>query len=124
MENSISYLWISIAAFVIIFPSGFILHGKGKPYGQLLLALHKLIPLGVGAILIIQAVGESKIGMLSPAKVVLLGIALFLLIAAIVTGGLASVKKEMPKIFTTIHRILPYLTLAAIGVYFYFSIRG
>lgn len=121
MENSTLYLWISIAAFAVIFVSGYILHAKGKPYNAVLLALHKLIPLGVGAILIVLAVGKAKIGTLPALQMVLLIVALFLLVSTIITGGLVSVKKEMPKIFTLIHKILPYLTLAASGAFFYFT---
>lgn len=122
MENSALYLWLSILAFVVIFITGFILHGKGKPYNQLLLALHKLIPLGVGAILIILAVGKSKMVRLPTLQLVLLIVELILLVATIITGGLISVKKEMPKIFTIIHKILPYLTLAASFAFFYFTL--
>jgi len=94
----------------------------GKPYNGVLLNAHKLISLvavvlfGVTAYQVSKATGLTSIGLTA-----VIVTASFLL-AAVISGGLASIK-TMPLIFLITHRVTLSLGTMSAGVTLYLLLR-
>lgn len=86
---------------------------KGKPHNAALSALHKLISLGVGIWLIVLTVRQAPLSGAQWAVVVGVGL---LYAGDAATGALLSGEKEMPRILSLLHKILPALTLVMSGL--------
>jgi len=97
--------------FLFIFLSGFWLSRNGSPYGTGLLAIHKLISLGIFVFLIVTVVKVNKETGLSGSEWTLGIITAVFFIGTILAGGLLSTDLELPTAVLTIHHITPYLTL-------------
>jgi ABC-type multidrug transport system permease subunit len=110
---------ISTAFFVLIFLSGFWVSRAGSPPPGLRLNVHKLIALATAVFLIITVrragKGQSFTGT-ETAAIVVTGL-VFLVTG--ITGGLASIDKPLPRLITTLHRVLPYLTLLSTAASLY-----
>lgn len=106
-------IFLTILCFLVILVSGYRLRAHGKPYGTLLLTIHKLIPLGM---LVYFFFVLKQMSPLSPLVLVLaiLGAVCFVLLIA--TGGVISAKKEVPVALKMVHKVLPYLTIATTAV--------
>ena len=97
--------------FVVIFVSGYWLSRSGKPYGTLVLTVHKLVAVGVFVFLVITMIRSGRADGLEAAEGVAGGVTGMLFISLIATGGLLSSDLEMPAVVSTLHKIAPYLTL-------------
>lgn len=97
--------------FVVIFVSGYWLSRSGKPYGTLLLTIHKLIAVGAFVFLVITMVRSGRAGALGTAGWVAGGVTGVLFLSLIATGGLLSSDLETPAVVSTLHKIAPYLTI-------------
>jgi hypothetical protein len=106
-------IFLTVLCLVVILVSGYRLRNKGKPYGTLLLTIHKLIPLGMLAYLIITL---RQMSPLSPLVLTLaiLGAIFYLLLIA--SGGWISAAKEAPGGVKIVHKVLPYLAILATAV--------
>ncbi len=120
MENINNKLIISGILMVLIFVFGFLVSGRGKPYNPFIFGIHKLVSLGF---LIFLSINISKLNRISPLSpitstvCILVGVLFFL---TMVTGGIVSIEKEIHKIFTTMHKLLPYPTALFSIVSFFF----
>lgn len=105
-------IFLTFLCFLVILVSGYRLRAYGKPYGTLLLTVHKLIPLGMLAYLYFVL---KQMSPLSPLVLVLaiLGAVFFVLLIA--TGGVISAKKEAPMAIKFVHKLMPYLAIAITG---------
>ena len=97
--------------FLLVFASGFWLTRGGKPYGMLLLNVHKLIALGAVIFLGVTVHRVSQAAPLQPLQILVVVITGLLFIGTFVTGGLLSVDKEFPAIVRSLHHLTPYLTV-------------
>lgn len=109
--------------FLVIFASGYLLRGHGKPYGTALLTVHKLVALAVGVLVVAAAVRAGKTLALSSPELVAAVVTGLLFLATIVAGGLLATGKPMPVILSVAHRVLPYLSAATTAVTFYMVMR-
>jgi hypothetical protein len=103
-----------VAAFVVVFVSGYSLTRSGSPYSTALLTAHKLVAVAVLAYTVYAAwaahAGERGLGAAELAVVVA---AVVLFAATIATGGMLSTAGTFPPIVGILHRVGPYLTAAA-----------
>ena len=101
---------------LIVFASGMWLTRSGKPYSGILVNVHKLISLA-GVVLLALATRQQTRGEnLGPAQAVPIVVTGLLLVANIVTGGLASIDRPMPQAIVVAHRVTPFLSLIAAAV--------
>ena len=105
-------IFLTILCFLVILISGYRLRMRGKPYGTLLLTVHKLIPLGMLVYLFFVL---KQMSPLAPLVLVLaiLGAVFFVLLIA--TGGVISAAKEVPPAVKIVHKLMPYFTIAVTG---------
>jgi len=112
-------IFLSLLCFVVILVSGYRLRQRGKPYGTLLLTIHKLIPLGMIAYLAFMLKQMSPLPPMIWLATILAAGCFLLLIAS---GGWISAAKEVPFWVKIAHKILPYLAILATGVVFVFLV--
>jgi len=105
--------------FLLIFLSGFWLSRGGRPYGVLLLTVHKLLSVGAVILLAVVIVRINRTVGLSSAELIAAVITGVLFFGTIATGGLLSTVKLMPAIVHQMHRITPFLTLASTALTLY-----
>lgn len=112
----IAIITLTSLFFLVILVSGFRLHRAGKPYGTLLLTLHKLVALGALVYLILNILHVTPISM--PAMVVGL-LAGFFFVLLIASGGWISAAKQAPEAVLVVHKVLPYLAILATAAVLY-----
>jgi ABC-type multidrug transport system permease subunit len=110
---------ISTAFFVLIFLSGFWVSRAGSPPPGLRLNVHKLIALAAAVFLIVTARRVTKESPLTSTETAAIIVAGLVFLATGITGGLASIDKPLPRLVTTLHRVLPYLTLLSTAASLY-----
>ena len=115
-----SNMIITALFFVCIFLSGYWLKGSNKPYNGLKLNLHKFLSLGVVAYLIVLVIEVNRAVGLQPLEIIFLIISAAILLVLIISGGLLSAIKETPLFVQFLHRMLPFLAVAATAVLLYF----
>jgi hypothetical protein len=109
--------------FLLIFTTGFWLSRSGRPYGVLLLTVHKLLSVAAVIFLtvIITRINRSAgLGSLGLIAAVVTGL---LFLGTIATGGLLSMTKPMPDLVHHLHQITPFLTLLSTAITMYLLIR-
>jgi hypothetical protein len=107
------------ASFLLIFLAGFALSRSGKPYGGLMLNVHKLVSVAVVILLGItvrRASQAAALGAMELTAVVLTG--LFFL-GNIACGGLLAIGKPGTAIVHRLHQITPYLTVLSTAATLY-----
>jgi hypothetical protein len=105
--------------FVLIFVSGFWLVSSGKPYSAVLLAVHKLMSVGLVVLIVVTILNINRQSPLAPMVFILSLAAGLFFLAAIISGGLLSMDKTMPSFVLLLHRITPFITILAVTVVFY-----
>lgn len=112
-------IFLSMLCFVVILVSGYRLHQRGKPYGTLLLTIHKLIPLGM---IVYLAIVLKQMAPLTPMIWLAAILAAIFFLLLIASGGWISAAKEAPFWVKIAHKVLPYLAILATGVAFVFLV--
>lgn len=107
---------------LIVFASGMWLTRSGKPYSGILVNVHKLISLAGVVLLALATRQQTRGGNLGSAQVVSIVVTGLLLVANIVTGGLASVDRTIPRAVLVAHRITPFVGLVAAAATVYLVI--
>ena len=111
---------IDIALLLITLMLGVILHKTGKPYQQLILAVHKIGTLGFGIYITILVVHQLKLYGWDALLVVCSIIAGISLIVLIASGALLSADK-LHDAMLKVHRIATLaLLLSTAGIFFEF----
>jgi len=116
--NHFRILYI-VVFFVLIFLSGFWLSRDGRPYGVLLLTVHKLLSVGAVVFLTVILVRINRMDGISSAELIAAVITGVLFLSTIATGGLLSTAKLMPALVHQLHQITPFLTLASTALTLY-----
>lgn len=101
------------AGLLIMFLSGFWLNRTGKPYGTLILTIHKLIAIGIGILLFIMMRQAHQAASFRSIELVAVAVTVLSFIATVTTGSLLSIptSKPMPPIVSTLNKIFPYFTV-------------
>jgi hypothetical protein len=103
-------IFLTILLFLVIFLSGYRLSRSGKPYGTLLLTIHKLISVGALVYLAITVFKTESLSTSALMVSILAGLSFLLLVAS---GGVISAAKEPPAWVKLAHKVLPYLCILA-----------
>jgi len=114
--NAISTSKIVTAGALVVFTvvSGVLLTRAGRPYNTIGYNVHKLIAVGMIALLVVTTVRMIKAGAaFSPLGLALMVAAAILFLALIATGGMLSFEREWPAVVVTLHRMAPLFSLAA-----------
>jgi len=117
-SNHFRILYI-VVFFLLIFLSGFWLSRGGRPYGVLLLTVHKLLSVGAVVFLTVILVRINRMDGISLAELIAAVITGVLFLGTIATGGLLSTAKLMPALVHQLHQITPFLTLASTALTLY-----
>jgi hypothetical protein len=102
---------ILIIGYALIFLSGYWLSHAVKPYGSIILTLHKLISLAAAVLLVLIVVKIHGTVPLLWTEWLAWGITALFFIVTVISGGLISAMKQAPVIVTLAHRIAPFLTV-------------
>ena len=95
---------------VAVFLLGFRLTRTGKPYSGLILTVHKLAALVILALLVVRAARTAPLD--AVVWIASLSGAVFFVVA-IISGGLLSTDKTLPRAVKALHRVSPFLALLA-----------
>jgi hypothetical protein len=100
------------------FASGFWLWRIGKPYGVLVLTLHKLVTLAAAAFYALAIIRIGETAPLGAIDLIFRVVAGVLFLITVATGGLVSAGKTALPVVRALHKIAPFLTVpvAAIGM--------
>jgi len=113
----------AVVFFLLIFLSGFWLSRSGRPYGVLLLTVHKLLSVAAMVFLIFIIVRINRSSGLSSPELIIALITGLLFIGTIATGGLLSTAKPMPDLVHHLHKITSFLTLISTAITLYLVLR-
>jgi hypothetical protein len=105
--------------FLLILFLGFRLHKIEKPYPGILFNLHKLISLGTAIFLAITINKLTRIQTLDWSVDALLCFTFVSIAVMILSGGLLSMNKPVPAAVSSIHKVVPYLSLVSCAVVLY-----
>lgn len=119
MDPKLSRVIITGLFFLLIFLSGIWLRRLGKPYGVIILTIHKLIGLATGIYLIMTVFRIHQVTPLDPIEIIAVGIAVLFFVVDVATGGLLSTEKPMPLSVTVVHKFTPYLTVLSTIAFLY-----
>jgi hypothetical protein len=106
-------IFLTLLFFIVVLFSGFRLRRQGKPYGTLLLTIHKLIPV---ILLIYLAFAINLWKPLSPLTIAACLVAAVLFLVMIGSGGWISAAKEPPQSISILHKVFPYFTILAVAI--------
>lgn len=99
--------------FLFIFLSGFWLNRRGRPYGVIIVTVHKLIGLAAGIYLGLIVYRIYKVTPLSTAQIATVVVTVLFFAVNVATGSLLSTNKAMPGVVSLINKWFPYLTLVS-----------
>ena len=105
--------------FLFIFLSGIWLSHSGKPYGVIILTIHKLIGLAAGVFLVMTVYRIHQVAPLSPVEITAIVVTVLFFAGNVATGGLLSTDKPVPAAILRMHRITPVLTVLSTAVTLY-----
>ncbi len=111
----ISIVILAVFTFII----GFWMANQGKPYGVVPFNLHKFSALAMIVLLVVTVLEVHRNSPLVPTQWILVVVTATLFIATLTTGGLLSIEREMPHFLTTLHLILPFLTIISSALVLY-----
>jgi hypothetical protein len=101
-----------VVAAVIVLASGIWLTRSGRPYGGLLLNVHKLVDLAAVVVIGIAVYQANRVAPLSPAEwLVIVGAALFV-VASFASGGVISGVQSPPVAVLWLHRVGSWVAAA------------
>jgi hypothetical protein len=121
MPSLLLKLILATIFFTFLFVTGFWTSKSGKPVNVIKMNVHKFIALGAVVfigIAFFRILPRSNWG--TP-EVVAVAVSGMFAVAAIVTGGLASLARPIPAA-TVIHKVTPYLALLSTAVALYLLI--
>lgn len=116
--NQMRILGVALLFGLIVF-SGHWLSSAGKPYGTLLLTVHKLVSVGVVVLLVIALVRAHRAEGLGGLEILGGALTGLFFLSLIATGGLLSTDLQVPVIVSRLHQIAPYLTILTTAVTLY-----
>jgi hypothetical protein len=102
-----------VLGFVVLLGAGYWLSRAGRPYGQIQLAIHKLIGVGLLVFVIWSAVAENRVAALAPTAWLVVSLAALSLVVLIGTGGALSATASVPAVVRWLHRVVPYVAIAS-----------
>ncbi|MBC7251890.1 MAG: hypothetical protein H5T62_16625 [Anaerolineae bacterium] len=105
--------------FLAIFLSGIRLSRSGKPYGTLILTIHKLLSLAALVLLLIAIYQKKQAVALSAVELIGGVVTGLFFIGCIISGGLLSTGKPMPTAILRLHQMTSPLSMLSTAVTLY-----
>lgn len=117
-SDALRSVGLAVAA-VIVLGTGIVLTRAGRPYGPLLLNVHKLVDLGAVVFIGVIAYQTNRTTPLPSSTWLILAVAAALVVLTFATGGVVSGMREAPAWALWVHRIGSWVAaaLAAASVY-------
>ncbi len=103
---------------LIILITGFWVSRSGKPINMIKMNIHKLIALGTAVFIGLTMYRLSRGIQLGSPEILAMVASIVFAVAAIVTGGLASLARPI-RVAVIIHKIMPYLTILSTAATLY-----
>jgi hypothetical protein len=122
MDPLLQKIAITGTLFLIIVLTGFWVSRSGKPINVIKMNIHKLIALGTAVFIGIIFYRMSNGIAFNLQRITSLILSVFFAVAAIITGGLASLAKPI-RVAVVIHKITPYLTILSTAATLYFLLN-
>lgn len=125
MDTTYSRIICTGAFFLFILLSGFWVSRSGNPYNTFIFTVHKLIGLGIGINLIRMVYltnqssplsGTQWTAIIVTALLFILTVAAGGLLSILDAGGLQSIGAAMQRAIELVHKVMPYVILAATAV--------
>ena len=110
--------------YIIVFASGYVLTQTAKPYGALLLTLHKLIALGAVVLAVVRLVQASRIAPLEATTIIATVFTGIAIVALFATGAILSLEKPAASAVRLIHHVSPYVALLGTAAVLWFAQGG
>jgi len=114
---------VTVAGFILIFFTGFLLYRSGQPFNTGMLTLHKLLSLALIAYLVMAVLKIGKMAPLSGFELIACIVTALLFLGAVASGGVLSAAKTMPDFVRMLHKLLPALTFLSSAITFYLFVR-
>ena len=114
---------LTVAGFVLIFLTGYLLYRTGQPFNAVVLTLHKLLSITVIAYLILTVMRIGRVAPLGQAAWIACIAAGVFFLLTIASGGWLSAVKNMPAVVQMVHKVLSALTVIFTAVAFYLLLR-
>ncbi|MFN2226832.1 MAG: hypothetical protein ACK2UY_11000 [Anaerolineae bacterium] len=115
---------VASVAFVLIFISGIWLSRSGKPYSTPVFTIHKLVGLGLGALLVAIVYQTHQVAPLGGLEIAAIAVTVLFFVGTVAAGGLLSIDKPAPAIVGTLHLVVPVLTVLSTGGTLYLLLRS
>jgi hypothetical protein len=115
---------VASVAFVLIFISGIWLSRSGKPYSTPVFTIHKLVGLGLGALLVAIVYQTHQVAPLGGLEIAAIAVTVLFFVGTVAAGGLLSIDKPAPAIVGTLHLVGPVLTVLSTGGTLYLLLRS
>ena len=109
-----------VLGFVIVLGTGYWLSRAGKPYGQALLTVHKLVAVAMLVFMLWSAVSVHQVTALTPVAWVMVSLAALALVLLLGTGGALSALANPPSVVRWLHKVAPYAAVLLSGLWLYF----
>ena len=106
-ENGLRMIGV-IAAFLLVFGTGFYLTHFGRPYGVTLFTAHKLVATGI---LVFLGVNIYKTSALGVSAWLVVSLAVLAFVVMIASGGVLSAIESSPAMISSIHKVVSYVTV-------------
>jgi hypothetical protein len=108
--NTMQWKWVGVGLiYLFILISGYWLSRSGKPFCPIGLNLHKLVALGCFVLWLVTIFKGQPLSSFKPVETAVVLMTVICFVVTIVSGGLLSIEKPMPKIIHWFHQILPYI---------------
>jgi hypothetical protein len=110
-----SRIIVIASLYILKFLFGFWLFKTGKPYGTIMLTIHKLLSLAILGYLVFIVNRVRLDTGLSTMEWSLTTINILLLLFSIVSGGILSLDKPVSRFISLVHKIVPIFSVIAIA---------
>jgi succinate dehydrogenase/fumarate reductase cytochrome b subunit len=107
---------------VLVLVTGVILNKKGKPYNEIITTVHKLLSLAIIVLSATIVYHQHKLIGLQPPEILLITLSALCFLSALVSGGLLTIEKPMPKYVNILHRLSSILSIgfSAFTIYLFY----
>jgi hypothetical protein len=108
-----------VVGFAVLLGTGYWLSRAGKPYGQILFTVHKLVSVAMLVFILWSAIAVNKTAAMSPGAWVVVSLAALAFLILIGTGGALSAMASPPGMVRWLHKIAPYAAIPLTGLWLY-----
>ena len=112
--NMIKLLLLPGFLFLIVVAFGLWVSKVGKPYNSLLFNIHKLIALGTVILTGIRIVKLDPLIAFPLSAILLIMLSVLGVVGMFTTGAIMSIKDEIPRGASLVHRIIPWVILLSV----------